>query len=91
MMMPLADKGQRERSKRPAGRYLSPRLIQGFGCLIIVAAFVVWAFTGREPLELVAAAAALIGLGSWQGIRITVQNLDDGETDEADDHDDRAS
>lgn len=52
--------------------YLSPRLIQGIGIFLLVGSAVFWAYTGHESILFVSASLSLIGIGTVQGIRITL-------------------
>lgn len=52
--------------------YLPPRLLQILGILLLIGSAVFWAITGRESLLLMSAAMSLIGLGAFQGIRVTL-------------------
>lgn len=54
------------------GAYLSPRLIQGVGILLLIGSAVFWAYTGSESILFVSASLSLIGIGTVQGIRVTL-------------------
>jgi hypothetical protein len=54
------------------GSYLPPRLIQGVGIILLVGSAIFWAYTGSESILFVSAALSLIGIGTVQGIRITL-------------------
>lgn len=53
--------------------YLPARVLQALGILLLVAAFVFWAFTGQESPLFVGAAMTLISIGSYQGLRVSVK------------------
>jgi hypothetical protein len=54
-------------------RYLSAWILQLLGVLLLIGFSVWWALTGHESALLVGAAISLIGLGAYQGVRVTVQ------------------
>jgi hypothetical protein len=54
-------------------RYLSARLLQSIGVLLLLASAIYWAMTGNQSSLFVGAAMSLIGLGAYQGVRVTVQ------------------
>ena len=54
-------------------RYLSARLLQMVGVLLLLASAVYWGLTGHQSSLFVGAAMSLIGLGAYQGVRVTVQ------------------
>lgn len=55
------------------GRYLSPRLLQGVGVVLLILSGFYWAVTGHQSALFVSAAMGLIGLGSYAGINISVK------------------
>jgi hypothetical protein len=55
------------------GKYLSPRMLQAVGVLLLVAACMYWAVTGQQSALIISAAMGLIGLGSYAGINISVR------------------
>lgn len=59
------------------GTYLSPRLIQGVGIVLLIASAVFWAYTGSESILFVSASLSLIGIGTVQGIRVTLSQDSD--------------
>lgn len=56
-----------------AQSYLSARLLQVLGCLLLIGSVVFWALTGHQSSLFVGAAMSLIGLGSYQGLRVSVR------------------
>jgi len=48
-------------------RYLSPRLLQLLGLILLIASAVFWAVTERESVLLMSSAMSLIGLGAYAG------------------------
>jgi hypothetical protein len=58
---------------RKEERYLSPRLLQAVGVILLVGASIYWAVTGQQSALIVSAAMGLIGLGSYAGIHISVK------------------
>lgn len=50
-------------------RYLSPRLLQIIGVLLLMGSAVFWGVTGRESVLLMGAAMSLIGLGAYRGVQ----------------------
>lgn len=56
--------------------YLPARLLQLLGVVLLVAAAVFWAVTGHESALFVGAAMTLIGLGAYQGLRVTIRVSD---------------
>lgn len=57
--------------------YLSPRLIQGVGIILLIVSAVFWAYTGNESILFVSASLSLIGIGTVQGIRVTLSQDSD--------------
>jgi hypothetical protein len=53
--------------------YLPAVALQLLGVLLLVGSVVFWAVTGHESALFVGAAMSLIGLGAYQGLRITVR------------------
>lgn len=53
--------------------YLSARVLQVLGVLLLVGSTVFWALTGHQSSLFVGAAMSLIGLGSYQGLRVSVR------------------
>lgn len=49
-------------------RFLSPKLLQGVGILLLVAFAVFWALTDRQSTLLVGSAASLILLGRYERV-----------------------
>jgi len=56
--------------------YLSPKVLQGVGLLLLVGAAVFWAVTGRESVLVMGAAMSLIGLGAYKGAADAIFNND---------------
>lgn len=54
--------------------YLSARILQCLGIVLLVASAVFWAITGQQSELFVGAAMSLITLGSYQGLRVSVKN-----------------
>lgn len=48
--------------------YLSPRLLQVVGIILLVGSAVFWAVSGRESVLLMSASMSLIGLGAYRGV-----------------------
>lgn len=57
--------------------YLSPRLIQGIGIILLIGSAVFWAYTGSESILFVSASLSLIGIGTVQGVRVTLSRDSD--------------
>lgn len=64
--------------------YLPAVALQLLGVILLVGSVVFWAATGHESALFVGASMSLIGVGAYQGLRITVRveadkqkNLDD--------------
>lgn len=53
--------------------YLPAVALQLLGVLLLVGSVAFWAATGHESALFVGAAMSLIGLGAYQGLRITVR------------------
>lgn len=47
--------------------YLSPRILQVLGIVLLIGSAVFWAWTGRESVLLMSSAMSLIGLGAYAG------------------------
>ena len=59
------------------GHYLSPRLLQITGLLLLIGSAVFWAVTGHQSALLVGAALSLCALGAYSGLHISIkQDLD---------------
>lgn len=54
--------------------HLSPRIIQVIGVILLVLSAIFWAYTGNESILFVSASLSLIGIGTVQGIRVTLSN-----------------
>jgi hypothetical protein len=54
-------------------KYLSPRILQLLGVALLVASAAFWAVTGKQSALFMAAAMSLIGLGSYQGLRVRIE------------------
>jgi hypothetical protein len=54
-------------------RYLSARLLQSVGVLLLLGSAIYWGVTGNQSSLFVGAAMSLIGIGAYQGVRVTVQ------------------
>ena len=50
-----------------SGDYLSPRLLQSVGLLLLIGSVIFWAATGRESVLMVSSAMTLIGGGALRG------------------------
>lgn len=59
--------------------YLPARLLQLLGVVLLIAAFTFWAVTGQQSALFVGAAMTLIGLGAYQGLRVTIRVTEDQE------------
>jgi len=55
-------------------RYLSPRLLQLLGLVLLIASAVFWAVTARESVLLMSSAMSLIGLGAYAGAQRALRN-----------------
>lgn len=53
--------------------YLPAVALQLLGVVLLIGSVVFWAVTGHESALFVGAAMSLIGLGAYQGLRITVR------------------
>lgn len=53
--------------------YLSARILQVLGALLLIGSAVFWGLTGHQSSLFVGAAMSLIGLGSYQGLRVSVR------------------
>lgn len=63
--------------------YLPPWLLQSLGILILIGATIYWVKSGHQSALLVGAAMALIGLGAYSGIRVSIsQEIDQQKLDE---------
>jgi hypothetical protein len=63
------------------GTYLPPRILQVIGILLLIGSAIFWAYTGRESLLFISAALSLIGIGTVQGIRVTLSQSPDANLD----------
>jgi hypothetical protein len=65
-------------------RYLSPRILQVLGILLLVGSAVFWGVTGRESVLFMSSAMSLIGLGAYAqaalGSRVPPADREDGES-----------
>jgi len=52
--------------------YLPPKVLQIVGICLLIGSAIFWAYTGRESLDLMSAAMGLIGIGAFQGLRVTL-------------------
>lgn len=62
------------------GRYLSPRILQVLGILLLVGSAVFWAASGRESILLMSSAMSLIGLGAYAGAQAALRTPRDQPT-----------
>lgn len=69
-------------SKTEQDRYLTPRLLQVCGILLLFASAVFWGFTGRESALLMASAMTLIGAGSYSGVVVSLKRRTETEEGE---------
>lgn len=53
--------------------YLSARILQCLGIVLLIGSAVFWAITGQQSSLFVGAAMSLITLGSYQGLRVSVK------------------
>lgn len=67
-------------NRRNGEKYLSARLIQSVGLVILIGAAVFWAWTGRESALLMSAALSLIGIGTYKGLVDGLRGLTNGGT-----------
>ena len=58
-------------------RYLSPRLLQLLGLILLIASAVFWAVTERESVLLMSSAMSLIGLGAYAGTQKALRRRPD--------------
>lgn len=57
--------------------YLSARILQCLGIVLLVGSAIFWAITGHESSLFVGASMSLITLGSYQGLRVSVKKEQD--------------
>jgi hypothetical protein len=55
------------------GHYLSPRLLQIVGLLLLLGSAAFWAVTGHQSALLVGAALSLCALGAYSGLHISIK------------------
>jgi hypothetical protein len=54
-------------------RFLRPAIIQAVGLVLVVAAAVFWAVTGRQSGMMLSSAVSMIGLGAYAELRHTLK------------------
>jgi hypothetical protein len=70
-----------------SGRYLPPWLLQTVGALTFVGASVFWAVTGHQSVLIMGAAMALIGLGAYSGLHVSINREFENQVEKADELD----
>jgi hypothetical protein len=53
--------------------YLSPRILQVLGIILLIASAIFWGATGRESVLLMSSAMSLIGLGAYAGAQVALR------------------
>lgn len=60
-------------------QYLSPRILQVVGLLLLIGSAVFWGLTGRESVLLMSSAMSLIGIGAYRGVYEALKRNGSGE------------